>query len=101
MAIGHVDADDDVVDDNLALRFGGFALLLRADHRQLEVGSDVEISQRISRGLAAELGPVVFAQGEVWFYSERSGCWIPIAHDLLRRLIHALTVRPASDRTAI
>jgi hypothetical protein len=82
------DEGDDGAEDNLALRFGEFALRLRAGHRKLEVGSDVEISQRISRELAAELGPVVFAEGEVWFYSERAGCWIPIAHDLLRRLIH-------------
>ena len=83
------DDGDDGVQDNLALRFGGFALRLRAGHRHLEVGSDVEISQRTARELAAELGPVVFAEGEVWFYSARIGCWIAIPHDLLRRLIHA------------
>ena len=60
--VGNVDdADgddgDDGVQDNLALRFGGFALRLRAGHRHLEVGSDVEISQRTARELAAELGP--------------------------------------------
>jgi phage/plasmid-associated DNA primase len=92
--VGNVDdADgddgDDGAEDNLALRFGGFALRLQAGHRKLEIGSDVEISQRISRESAAELGPVVFVEGEVWFYSERIGCWIPIPHDLLRRLIHA------------
>ena len=92
--VGNVDdADgddgDDGVQDNLALRFGGFALRLRAGHRHLEVGSDVEISQRTARELAAELGPVVFAEGEVWFYSARIGCWIAIPHDLLRRLIHS------------
>jgi phage/plasmid-associated DNA primase len=83
------DDGDDGAGDNLALRFGRFALRLRVSHRKLEVGSDVEISQQTARELAAELGPVVFAEGEVWFYSERIGCWIAIPHDLLRRLIHA------------
>jgi hypothetical protein len=100
--VGNVDdADgDDGVQDNLALRFGGFALRLRAGHCHLEVGSDVEISQRTARELAAELGPVVFAEGEVWFYSARIGCWIAIPHDLLRRLIHAFDGAFSTGRTA-
>jgi P4 family phage/plasmid primase-like protien len=82
------DADAAAADD-LALRFGRFALWLRASQRRLEIGSDVEIAQRISRELATELGPVVHAEGESWFYAARTGCWTAIPPDLSRRLVHA------------
>lgn len=81
--------DEEDEDNHLGLRLGKFALRLRAGHRQLEIGSDVEISQRIARELAAELGPVVCAEGETWFYDQRVGCWTPVPPDLMRRLTHA------------
>lgn len=83
------DGDDDDTEDDLALRFGGFVLRLHAGHRRLEIGSDVEMAQRISREVAAELGLVIHSEGELWFYLERTGCWTTIPPDLLRRTVHA------------
>ena len=72
-----LESGDGDAEDNLKLHFGGFALRVHDRHRQLDIGSDV-----------GELGPTVYAEGEIWFYDERAGHWRPIPPDLLRRVIH-------------
>jgi hypothetical protein len=75
--------------DGLDRRFGAFALRMHANHRRLDIGSDVEIAQLAARELAAELGPVAHAEGELWFYDQHVGCWMPVPDHLLRRSVHA------------
>ena len=69
--------------------FGRFALRLRAGHRTIEIGSDIEIARRIARELAGALGEVVAADGAVWRYLPPEGSWAALDDDILRRLAQA------------
>jgi P4 family phage/plasmid primase-like protien len=52
----------------------------------LEIGSDVEIAQRVRKDLIERFGPIVFAEGASWRYS--GTLWEPIADHELRRVVH-------------
>jgi putative DNA primase/helicase len=58
-----------------------------APQRQyLEIGSDVEIAQRVATDFRQEFGEVVFADGEFWRYVGPQ--WQPIVNVIARRAVH-------------
>jgi hypothetical protein len=62
-------------------------LYLKARWRKLEVGSDVEMSQRLARELIGRFGEVVFAEGAFWLWGGTH--WVELDDEAARRLLHA------------
>ena len=52
----------------------------------LEIGSDVEIAERVATDFRQEFGEVLFADGEFWRYVGTH--WQPIADAIARRAVH-------------
>ena len=67
------------------------------------IGSDVEIAARVARDLQAELGEIVFCEGDFWFYN--GVCWEPIDDAAARCAVHlydgAIYETPADDPSAV
>ena len=55
-------------------------------YRELRIGSDVEIAQRLRADLVEQFGRIVYAEGASWRYSATH--WEPIPDDELRRAVH-------------
>jgi len=53
---------------------------------QLQLGSDVEIADCVSRVLLRDLGEVIFSEGHFWYYAESH--WRAIENHELRRVVH-------------
>src|SRR4051794_23979788 len=53
---------------------------------RLELGSDIEIAQRVLERLDGLFGPVVVAEGQVWRFDRTH--WVPIDDGQLARLVH-------------
>jgi phage/plasmid-associated DNA primase len=60
--------------------------VLERRYRSLEIGSDVEISKKISRELIARFGRIVWDEGSFWRYDARR--WMVIDREAMRRLLH-------------
>lgn len=58
----------------------------RAERRSLEIGSDVEIADRVGEDLRRAWGDVVHAEGEFWRYGETH--WLVIPDHELRCAVH-------------
>jgi putative DNA primase/helicase len=57
-----------------------------AGRQRLDVGSDVEIAERVAADFRREFGKVVFADGDFWRYSGKH--WQPIEDATARRAVH-------------
>jgi phage/plasmid-associated DNA primase len=57
---------------------------IRRQH--LDIGSDVEIAERVAADFRQEFGEVVFADGDFWRYGGTH--WRPIEHVTARRAVH-------------
>jgi len=57
------------------------------DGAALEIGSDVEIAQRVANDLRAKFGEIIFAEGHFWHYAKTH--WAPVDEFALRRAVHA------------
>lgn len=54
-----------------------------AQRKQLEIGSDAEVAQRVSEDLQNSFGRIIHADGDFWRYEET--CWRPISELELER----------------
>jgi putative DNA primase/helicase len=81
--------DDEDGADVLGVRLGRLSLLLHAQMRKLDIGSDVEIARLLARALVGNLGDVIHDEGSFWFYSIDDHCWRPLDHNLIFRVAHA------------
>ena len=54
--------------------------------RQLSIGSDVEIADRVARDFRDALGEVIFCDGDFWHHNGMH--WQPIDHAVARRAVH-------------
>jgi phage/plasmid-associated DNA primase len=53
----------------------------------LEIGSDIEIAQRVANDLRAKFGEIIFAEGHFWHYTKTH--WAAVDKFALRRAVHA------------
>ena len=66
---------------------------------RLEIGSDVEIANRIKCGLERDFSSVPYSEGEFWRYSGTH--WEPISRDELRRRVHECDGLPWGDNRRV
>jgi phage/plasmid-associated DNA primase len=74
-------------DDELSAGLVELELYLKERWRRLEVGSDVELSQRLARELIGRFGEVVYAEGAFWLWG--GSHWVELDAEAARRLLHA------------
>jgi putative DNA primase/helicase len=74
-----------------------------ASRKQLEIGSDVEIAERVAKDLYQQFGDVIFTDGA--FYHFAGSHWMPILDHRLRCLVHpydgAEFATPKGDAAAV
>lgn len=75
--------------DDMTVALAELSRVLYRRYRSIEVGSDVEVSQKISRELTARFGKIVWDEGAFWLYEERAGCWKMMGPEAVRRLLHS------------
>ena len=79
------DGDDAEADNSGAI--DELAARLQAQHRRLEIGSDVELSRKIARELVARFGEIPYSEGSFWVY--HGSAWEALDPFAMRRLVHA------------